>query len=253
MTALHETTGTIALRPLGAYTDAVLASRAVRGDGPAFSELARRYRGLIRGATQWPPVGLTCEDLRQEALIGLLEACHAHDAGRGGYDLLAGACVRNRVRGARRTARRAKHRVLSDALSLDAPDRNVPDDDGELRSLGDRVADPVAVEPARVVATREQLAEISAALRALSPRQRAAVASEGEATAKDRYHARQRLRQLLDRGPAAWTARTDGRLYSQQQVDRALALVANGHSLTRAGAAVGANRTTVLRWLNRAA
>jgi hypothetical protein len=62
-----------------------------------------------------------------------------------------------------------------------------------------------------------------------------------------------RLEELLDQGATVAPARVDGRLYSDRQIERALALVAEGRCLREAGEAVGAAQTTVLRWLARAA
>jgi hypothetical protein len=65
-----------------------------------------------------------------------------------------------------------------------------------------------------------------------------------------------RLEELLDQGAPVAPARVDGRRYSDRQIERALALVAEGRCLREAGEAgeaVGAAQTTVLRWLARAA
>src|SRR3954453_13606827 len=102
---------------LDTVSDGYLARRAAQGQGAAFAELARRYRNVINGATRWPPAPYTREDLRQEALGGLLEACGAHVFGRAFAPLVA-TCVRNRVRMARTHAARGKQRVLTEALGL---------------------------------------------------------------------------------------------------------------------------------------
>ena len=114
------------LRSVG---DSVLAARAARGDGPAFAELERRYRGLIWQTIGRPAFGLTYEDQRQEALIGLYAACRAHDPAHGGrFGGLATVCVRRRVWAARKRARQPNHRILSEAVGLDVRD----DHDDEL-------------------------------------------------------------------------------------------------------------------------
>lgn len=63
--------------------DGALAGRAARGDSVAFAELARRYDDLIGYGTRMPAWGHDREDERQEALIGLFEACRAFDPARG--------------------------------------------------------------------------------------------------------------------------------------------------------------------------
>jgi RNA polymerase sigma factor (sigma-70 family) len=236
---------------VGGLSEDTLARRSAHGDDRAFAELARRYRGLIMAVTRWPGRGVTREDLRQEALIGLFQACRAHDPSKGSFGKLAGACVRNRVWRAQAHAARAKHRVLTDALGLDH--RNGVDGDGEQLTIAERLPARDGVDPARVVEARERLAEISAALKALTPAYREALLRDDKATAKVRWHARRRLQQLLDEGAAQACSRTDGRRYSHEQIQHALALLAQGHSLKQAGAAVGAGHTTVLRWRQQAA
>jgi RNA polymerase sporulation-specific sigma factor len=231
-------------------TDAALAARASRGDGEAFAELAGRYRPLIAFVTRWPPRGMTREDLRQEALIGLFEACRGHDPARGAFDKLAGQCVRNRVWTAIRNASTRKQAILIDALSLDH--RAGPDGDGEELTIAERVPGPTSHDPAVIAEARERVAEVAAALRVLSPRYRDALLRDGAETPRMRAQARRRLQRVLDVGPEP-AGRQDGRRYSDEQIRHALALVADGHSLARAGAAVGAPHTTVLRWRRNAA
>jgi RNA polymerase sporulation-specific sigma factor len=236
---------------LAVGSDDALALRAGAGDEWAFGELADRYRGLIGLVSRRPPSGLSRDDLRQEALIGLFEACRAHDPGKGAFAQMAGACVRHRVWRARRHARRAKHRVLTDALGLDH--RDGPAGDGEQLTIAERLPARDGVDPALVVEWRERLAELAAAAKALTPGYREALLGEGSVTARRRWHARRRLEELLDQGATVAPARVDGRLYSEQQVQHAVALVADGKSLRQAGAAVGAAGTTVLGWLRKAA
>ncbi len=110
---------------LAVGSDEVLAQRAGAGDERAFGELARRYRGLIVFVTRRAPSGLSRDDLRQEALIGLFEACHAHDPSKCAFAQMAGACVRHRVWRAQLHARRAKHRVLDGRVGARSPWRSL--------------------------------------------------------------------------------------------------------------------------------
>src|SRR3954469_23043310 len=218
---------------LDTVSDGYLAQRAAQGQGAAFAELARRYGNVINGATHWPPAPYTREDLRQEALVGLLQACRAHERGRP-FGPLAATCVRNRVRMARTHAARGKERVLTGAFGLHERGER----DG--LTLAERLPARDGIDPLRVVEAREQLQRISAALRALSPRYRAALASQGTATAGVRYHARRRLQQLLDRGVGTDSpARLEGGGYSREQVERALSLVRQGTPAGEAAAAIG--------------
>jgi hypothetical protein len=78
--------------------DEFLAARASRGDGAAFGELARRYRPLIVSAAAYPPPGLEFEDLRQEALLGLFEACRRKARTPDGPGMAGFAMVRSALR-----------------------------------------------------------------------------------------------------------------------------------------------------------
>jgi hypothetical protein len=74
---------------------------------------------------------------------------------------MAGACVRHRVWRAQLHARRAKHRVLTDALGLDHC--GGPAGDGEQLTIAERLPARDGVDPALVVEWRERLAELAAA------------------------------------------------------------------------------------------
>ena len=214
-----------------AVSEEALARWAAEGDQGAFSELAWRYRGLIRLMTRWPGPGAEREDLRQAALLGLWDACGAFDRRSGALSPLARVCMRRRVWTARSGARRGKHRVLTDALGLDQ--RGGSDGDGEELTIAERLPARDGFDPARVIAARETLAELRVALKALTPAYREALESEANGTAQRRYHARRRLQKLLDQGPAAAEALRDGRKFSDDQKRRAVALVAAGSDADR--------------------
>src|SRR4051794_11601097 len=202
----------MSLRSVG---DGSLVARVGKGGDVAFAELARRYGWLIARATRWAPAGLTREDLRQEALIGLFDACRVYDPGRGAFSTIAGACIRYHVIGAHFAATRPKRRILTDALSLDVCSAEGP----ENVVLGELLPAPEGADPARVVELREELRELAAARR-----WRAGVPRLGK-----------------------------GRLYSDEQVAQAVGLVREGATLTHAAAAVGASIMTVSRWVRKAA
>ena len=105
--------------------------------------------------------------------------------------------------------------MLSEALGLDY--RRVGDD--EQATIAERLPAPDGVDPARVVELREELRERVAA---------------------------RRWREQQAR-------RSGRRLYSDEQIAHALALVEAGKTFREAGAAVGAKHTTVMRWRRRAA
>jgi hypothetical protein len=205
--------------------DATLAAHARKGDGSAFAELARRYRRLIRQTIgRGRPAWLDANDERQEALVGLFYACRAHDPAVGTFGALATVCVRRAVWKARLKARAPRHDILTDALGLDVPIRIRHRDDrrgGELRTLANTLPAPDHADPACVIELRERL--------------RQAVIGEVPIERLKRRKAPARRR------------------FSDEQVARALSLVAEGKTLREAGAAVGATHPTVLRWLNAAA
>jgi hypothetical protein len=201
---------------LASLTDTQLVPRACSGDSAAFGELARRYRGVLLSVTCWAPPGLAREDLRQEAHLGLLEACRAYDAGCGAFGPLAGTCMRRRVMNARRDAIRHKHRPVNDVIGFDHP---YSDEEGGL-TLAERLAAPGALDPARIVELREELRELL-----------------------EQYRWRAQLAR----------SHNGRRLYSEREVATALELVRQGKTLREAAAAVGATHATVMRWARHAA
>lgn len=88
---------------------------------------------LARGIS-WP--GATLDDVRQEALLGVLAAVRTYrpDGGMSLKNLIALA-VRRQLWTAIKTARRGKHGPLNDSL------RVVVDDDGDLVSVLESIAD----------------------------------------------------------------------------------------------------------------
>jgi transposase-like protein len=125
---------------------------------------------------------------------------------------LAAKRVRWQVAAARRAATTRKHRVLTDAI------HGNDERDGALAWI----AAPDATDPARVVELREVLRE------------------------QVRDHAdTQRRRANAPRGDLR-------RRYTPEQVDRALALIAAGSTISDAAAAVGARYRAVHEWLDAA-
>ena len=122
--------------------DEVLAERVRRGDELAFRVLVTRYEPLLRSVCWSPlPVGLDADDLRQEALLGLLEACRMESARS--FAAIARTTVRWRVLGARERTRQASARVLNEAIWLDGGNEDMTAVEG--------------ADPAVAVLVREQL------------------------------------------------------------------------------------------------
>jgi len=233
-------------------SDHVLAQAAAGGDQAAFGELARRYQRLIGWAARRPLLGQSEEDLRQAALLGLYEACRVHDRRRGAFGALATSCVVNHVRREQQLAGAGKQRVLSFAASLDARRRSA--DSEAVATLGEQLGAPESADPARVVEAREQLEALCAAMRALSPRRRAALLSDakGRLASNRRSAARRRLQQLIDHPPEPPQPAVLPS-FTAAQVQRAVRLVRAGASVGHAAFVVGADKATVTTWLEGAA
>jgi RNA polymerase sigma factor (sigma-70 family) len=245
---------------LRAVSDGFLAARTAEGDGVAFAELARRYRPLIVHVTRWRELGLDVEDARQEALLGLFQACLKHDPARGRFEGLASLRVRSGVRNARIDARRPGRRILTEAYR---------DGDEPTRQLAERAVAQEGSDPARVVELRDELRERAerARRKANAPHGdlRRRYSDEQIAHALALLGAGKTLKQAaLEVGASAnrvarWAKRagqprTAGRRrYRPTEVRQAVALVHDGKSLRQAAAAVGATNATVLRWVRRAA
>lgn len=84
----------------------------------------------------FPSHGLTHDDLMQEARIGLWNAVLYWDEDKGQFGTFAWLCVERQIVTAIKTATRGKHRMIHDAMSLDAP----PPGDPAEAELADVVA-----------------------------------------------------------------------------------------------------------------
>jgi transposase-like protein len=256
-------------------SDEALAVRAAGGDGPAFEELARRYRSLLCAATWEARDDLEREEAHQAALIGLWDACRATDGVRR-FAGIARRRVRWRVAAERRAKTRVKHRLLSDALQAD----------DDLRPLAESVPAGESADPARVVELRETLRE---RLLERAERKRRKALAPGR-DLRRRYTEQQRETALAVFGggasiPAAAKAAgvpysvahgwitaapadsaagrelvarrgatgTLARSFSEQDKARAVALVEQGASIKSAARTVDASWPTVQRWLKQAA
>ncbi len=234
-------------------SDGFLAGRAAAGDDVAFAELARRYRPLIRYYSAGPPAGIDVDDLRQAALLGLLETCRKHDPAKGPFRALAKCNVRSRVNAARKHARALKHRLLSDAAH---------DGDEPGLWLEARAAAPAGTDPLRAVELRDELREYAERTHRSDRRRRysdeqaaRAVALVGEGnTLKEAAFAvgasRDRVLQWVNQ---AGQPRLAGRRrFTPAEIAHAVELVRDGASLREAAAAIGASSCSVLRWTREA-
>lgn len=92
-----------------------------RGDGAAGSELAVRYRPLIKRCTRpYFLVGGDSEDLIQEGMIGLVSSMQSYNTENGAaFRSYAELCIRRRILSAIKAASRFKHMPLNYRLSLE--------------------------------------------------------------------------------------------------------------------------------------
>jgi hypothetical protein len=239
---------------LRTISDGFLAARAADGDEAAFAELAFRYRRLIDHMSAGPPAGVEVDDLRQAALLGLLDTCYRHDPAKGAFAALARRNVRQRVVKARMHGRALKHRPLSEA---------VRDGDDPRRWLAERVAAPAGTDPGRRVELYDELREYAERTRKVDRRRRyndeqvtraLAMIAEGKTPKEAAF--------VLAVPPGRvvrWAKRAGQtgpglrRRFSGAEIDEALALVQRGATLRQAAAAVGTTGPTVSRWLREAA
>ncbi|MBQ8264148.1 MAG: sigma-70 family RNA polymerase sigma factor [Oscillospiraceae bacterium] len=103
------------------YSDEELLRLSAGGDGSAGSELAHRYRPLIRRCTRpYYLLGGDNEDLIQEGMIGLVHSMHSFDEkGGAAFRSYAELCIKRRILDAIKAAGRLKHMPLNTGLSLD--------------------------------------------------------------------------------------------------------------------------------------
>jgi DNA-directed RNA polymerase specialized sigma24 family protein len=186
---------------------------AERGDDRAFEELARRYHPLIVAAARRPPYGADFEDARQEALIGLLRACRDFNLIERRRPCLAFAGI----------ARVSVHWAVGKARvnALTPTQRVLTDalqrlDEGE-RARIERIPAPAHTDPAQAVILLERLAECA-------------------------QWARRGVRVSMHDGR---------RVYSDEQIRRAITIVGNGGTVTAAAAALGAAPITIRRWVEQ--
>lgn len=98
-----------------------LAPAARQGDPDALDQLmrvARRYVGAMIARDGWYMQGAETADLLQEGMIGVVEALRDWN-GAGRFSPFMALCADRQIRQAVRIAGRVKHRMLTDARSLD--------------------------------------------------------------------------------------------------------------------------------------
>jgi len=109
------------VKDMNTYTDEQLSLMYQQGNEAAGSELASRYRPLIKRCTRpYFLLGGDSEDLIQEGMIGLVHSMQSFDMdGAASFKSYAEVCIKRRILDAIKAAGRLKHMPLNSGLSLD--------------------------------------------------------------------------------------------------------------------------------------
>lgn len=145
-------------------TDNELLAFFRSGDGAAGSELAVRYRPLIKRCTRpYYLVGGDGEDLIQEGMMGLVSSMQGYDENSGVlFKTYAEVCIRRRILSAIKAASRFKHMPLNYRLSLE----ELYSDEGD--SAGADMPDaPETRSPEELIIERERKSTLYSQARAL--------------------------------------------------------------------------------------
>ena len=149
-----------------ALSDDELVGLFRSGDGVAGSELAVRYRPLVKRCTRpYFLVGGDSEDLIQEGMIGLVSSIQSYQPGGSTlFRSYAELCVKRRILSAIKAAARFKHMPLNYRLSLE----DIYSDDGEALA---RMADErYNLSPEELIIEQEKKTDLYALCRRiLSP------------------------------------------------------------------------------------
>lgn len=149
-----------------ALSDDELVGLFRSGDGVAGSELAVRYRPLVKRCTRpYFLVGGDSEDLIQEGMIGLVSSIQSYQPGGSAlFRSYAELCIKRRILSAIKAAARFKHMPLNYRLSLE----DIYSDDGEALA---RMADErYNLSPEELIIEQEKKTDLYALCRRiLSP------------------------------------------------------------------------------------
>ena len=109
------------MNDMSIYTDEHLSLMYQHGDEAAGSELASRFRPLIKRCTRpYFLLGGDGEDLIQEGMIGLVHSMQSFDInGAASFKSYAEVCIKRRILDAIKAAGRLKHTPLNSGISLE--------------------------------------------------------------------------------------------------------------------------------------
>ena len=148
-----------ARKELASGTDEELVERAREGSDTAIEELLRRYRHYARAkARTYFLAGADREDIVQEGMIGLYKAIRDFQADRNtAFRAFAELCITRQIITAIKTATRQKHVPLNSYVSLN---KGTSSENEEERALGDLLVGPAIADPAELVISAEEIANI---------------------------------------------------------------------------------------------
>jgi RNA polymerase sporulation-specific sigma factor len=140
-------------------SDEDLVQRARDGDDRAISLLLNRYRHYARAkARTYFLAGADKEDIVQEGMIGLYKAIRDFQAEKNtAFRAFAELCMTRQIITAIKTATRQKHIPLNSYVSLNKP---TGDNDDDERPLGDSLRSRAVADPAELVISAEEIADI---------------------------------------------------------------------------------------------
>lgn len=189
-------------------SDAELVERQRKGDEQAFEALFERYCPLVKNrAAQGEEAGLAYEDLLQEGMVGLFKAVRAYDPSKSvPFAAFASQVVENQIADAIKKMRRKKHRILSDALSLQklrdsGAEKALPQVDEEELILQKLLAKDRRLALGRALRARLSAAEYEVLNLRLAARSYAQIARELGLSEKQVDNCLQRAKRKLRRLP----------------------------------------------------
>jgi RNA polymerase sporulation-specific sigma factor len=142
-------------RNFSGLRDEQLVEFARAGSVQATEYLLKKYKGFVEGkARSYFVAGAEPDDVVQEGMIGLYKAIRDFRADRRAhFRSFAELCITRQIITAVKTAKRSKHELLNDCVSLDC----AYGQDGDGSCLVDFVADSRVNDPERVLMERRVL------------------------------------------------------------------------------------------------
>ena len=146
-------------RALLEFSDEELVEMARDGSEVAIETLLNRYRHYARAkARSYFLAGADREDIVQEGMIGLFKAVRDFRADRNAaFRAFAELCITRQIITAIKTAARQKHIPLNSYISLN---KQAAPDDEDGRSLGEVLTGNEMLDPAELIISAEEIANI---------------------------------------------------------------------------------------------